>query len=272
MDQRSRPRGKYVAPKRGVPDVDGRASFDDGYDEDNDVWPSRMPNSVRRYRSDVRTEAGHAQADVQSLSQGDYRTPYASRSRKSAIPPRRSATQANIPAIQSGRRGAVDTEDVVPRRSRDLSVGEGPRVHWLLYVGLALLTMVIGWIIFTNVASWWQVTQDDWHYGRPRTFQIDAVVGHNDSASSPSHFIALNLRRHLEVIECPGGDCSKAKVYVGPVLIGVGQDLAPVTLSFKDVNGDGKPDMIITVQDSRFVFINDNGAFRSQRPNENVQL
>src|SRR2546425_1583080 len=44
-----------------------------------------------------------------------------------------------------------------------------------------------------------------WHYGRPRTFQTDAVVGHNDSAASPSHFIAINLNRHVEVIECPGG-------------------------------------------------------------------
>jgi hypothetical protein len=132
--------------------------------------------------------------------------------------------------------------------------------------------MVVGWIVFTSVANWWQVTQDDWHYGRPRTFQIDAVVGHNDSAVSPSHFIALNLRRHLEVIECPGGDCSKAKVYVGPVLIGAGQDLAPVTLSFKDVNGDGRADMIVTVQDSRFVFINENSAYRPQKPGENVQL
>jgi hypothetical protein len=148
----------------------------------------------------------------------------------------------------------------------------GPRIHWLLYVGLVLLAMVIGWVVFTNLSTWWQVTQDDWHYGRPRTFQIDAVVGHNDSASSPSHFIALNLRRHLEVIECPGGDCSKARVYVGPVLIGQGQDLAPVTLSFKDVDGDGKLDMIVTVQDSRFVFINENGTFRPQRTNEQVKL
>jgi hypothetical protein len=74
------------------------------------------------------------------------------------------------------------------------------------------------------------------------------------------------------VVECPGGDCGKAKVYVGPVLIGQGQDLAPVLLSFKDVNGDGKLDMIVTVQDSRFVFINENGTFRPQRPNEPVQL
>jgi hypothetical protein len=132
--------------------------------------------------------------------------------------------------------------------------------------------MVIGWIVFSSLNSWWQVTQDDWHYGRPRTLQMDVVVGHNDSVVSPSHFIALNLHRHLDVIECPGGDCSKARVYVGPVLIGQGQDLAPVILSFKDVNGDSRVDMIVTVQDSRFVFINEHGGYRPQRPNEPVSL
>jgi len=82
----------------------------------------------------------------------------------------------------------------------------------------------------------------------------------------------LNLNRHIQIIEFPGGDAAKAKVYIGPVLIGQGQDLAPVTLSFKDVNGDGKPDMIVNVQDSRFVFINENGTFRPPHPGENIPL
>jgi hypothetical protein len=56
------------------------------------------------------------------------------------------------------------------------------------------------------------------------------------------------------------------------VLIGQGQDLAVVTLSFKDVNGDGRPDMIVNIQDSRFVFINENGTFRPQRPGEIIHL
>src|SRR5215469_16870910 len=80
--------------------------------------------------------------------------------------------------------------------------------------------------------------KDDLHYGRPRTFQIDAVVGQNDSASNPSHFIALNLNGRIEVIEFPGGDASKARIYLGPQLYGSGQDLIPVTLSFVDVNAN----------------------------------
>jgi len=67
-----------------------------------------------------------------------------------------------------------------------------------------------------------------------------------------------------------GGDASKAKIYIGPTLIGPGQDLAVVTLTFKDVNGDGKPDMIVDVENSHFIFINDNGQFRPARPGEQV--
>jgi len=140
------------------------------------------------------------------------------------------------------------------------------RFHWLVFVGLAMFIMIIGWVAFNALGSWWQVTQNDWLYGRPRTFQTDAVVGHNDSASNPSHFIAINLNRHILIIELPGGNSSKARIYSGPILIGQGQDLTPVTLSFRDTNGDGRPDVIVNVQDSYFVFLNDGSTFRPARP------
>jgi len=275
VDQSHTQRSRNIStPVRQV--ADKRRDFYDD-DEYDDVFPSRTPSSVRRYRGDVKTEIGRTRADVQSvvLTKSDAQIP----ARKSAIPPRRTATQTSIPAVRASRRptGPVETEEVSPRRSGDLSVHRQrgfnwSRFHWSVYVGVAMLVMLIGWIAFSSLASWWQVTQDDWHYGRPRTFQTDAVVGHNDSDTNPSHFMAVNLQRHVEIIEMPGGDASKAKIYVGPVLIGQGQDLAVVTLNFKDVNGDGNPDMIVNIQDSRFVFINENGGFRPARPGEKVQL
>ena len=72
----------------------------------------------------------------------------------------------------------------------------------------------------------------------------------------------MNLNRHVLIIELPGGNATKARIFSGPILIGQGQDLAPVTLSFQDVNGDGSLDMIINVQDAHFVYINDKGTFR----------
>ena len=253
-----------------------RMSQPDALDEEyDDEYPSRMPSSVRRYRSDVKAHTEDLPSDVHTLASEGYSF---SRSRKSNVPPRTTArTSAQSQAASRRRQEAmavpIDTEEMSPVHGGYDGGFGGRRMHWLFYVGLAMCVMMVGWFALTTALNWWRITQDDLHYGRPRTFQTDAVVSHNnDSAINPSHFIAINLRRHIQIIECPADDCSKAKVYVGPVLIGQGQDLAPVTLSFADVNGDGKPDMIVSVQDSRFVFVNDNGAFRAQRPGENVQL
>lgn len=147
---------------------------------------------------------------------------------------------------------------VVPPRTDDFPQPRrtGIHFHWLFFVGLAMIIMLIGWILLTTVANWWATQQDDWQYGRPRTTQYDVNVGHGSSQHPESHFIAENLHRQIIIIEIPGDDPTKAKIYIGPFLIGPGQDLTPVTLSFKDTSGDGKLDLIINVQDSHFVFLN----------------
>jgi hypothetical protein len=274
VDQNNIRRSRHASPVGSGQLADKQRILFDEDDEYDEGFSTRMPSSARRYHSDARIESGRTRADVQEMTV--VRNPQGS-GRRNAIPPR--ATQTNVPAIHGGQRttGPVETEDVIPHRSRNLSLRPQQsftwsRFHWSIYVGLAMLVMLIGWIALSSFASWWQVTQDDWHYGRPRTFQINYVVGHDDSVANPSHFIALNLNRHVDIIEMPGGDAAKAKIYVGPVLIGQGQDLAVVKLSFKDVNGDGKPDMIVSIQDSRFVFLNENGSFRPARPGENIQI
>jgi hypothetical protein len=86
--------------------------------------------------------------------------------------------------------------------------------------------------------------------------------------SNPSHFIALNLHGRIEIIEFPGEDASKARIYIGPQLYGAGSDLVPVTLTFVDVNGNHLPDMIVHFQETRIVYINADGGFRPATPNE----
>src|SRR5260370_1092932 len=65
--------------------------------------------------------------------------------------------------------------------------------HWSVYLVTGMATMTALVIGLYSLGSWWQHVQDDWTYGMPRTYQTDAVVGHNhDSSSHPSHFIAVH--------------------------------------------------------------------------------
>ncbi len=125
-------------------------------------------------------------------------------------------------------------------------------LHWTVLVGLTLLCMLAGFVVFSALGNWWQHTQDTLHYGMPRTFQMDAVVGHQDSAAHPSHFIALNLGGHLSVIEMPGGDVSKTVIYAGPVLYGQDAALVAVTLSVAH-DGQGKPELVLHYQNNEVI-------------------
>jgi hypothetical protein len=90
--------------------------------------------------------------------------------------------------------------------------------------------------------------QNDWTFGKQRHFEINAVVGHLDSQTNPSHFTAENTNGEIIVIELPGGNVSKAKIYqIETVPNNTGNP--PVKLSFQDMNGDGKPDMLVAIGD-----------------------
>jgi hypothetical protein len=224
---------------------------DAGYDD-----PPRMPSSVRRY------------APMQpTYPQTVWRVQYYN----SAVPPRASRTQtqdewppAPAPQPLPGPQPEPERRTTAPQPRRR----SGPRFHWLVYVGGAMLLMMIGWMLLSEFANWWQTTQDTLHYGYPRTFQMDAVVGHADSPDHPSHFLALNLRGHIRIIEFPGGDATKAKVYIGPDLLGPGQDLTPVTLSFQETSGTGKPDMVVTVGTTHYLYHNAGNTFVPPKPNQ----
>ncbi len=209
---------------------------------DEDIYPTRSPSSVRRYQTD----------------QQPTRTQI--RVTQHPVPPRRSALAAP----------PQHTQDQ-PRLQRAQPASTPRRFHRLFFVGLVLIVIVAGWLALLWATAWWQVQQDDWHYGRPRTMQIDAVVGHHDSAAHPSHYVALNLHGHTEVIEQQGGDPARTKVYTGPILTPT-HALDPVTIRFADVNGDGKPAMILTVDNLQVAFLNDADGFRLARQDEHVNL
>lgn len=144
------------------------------------------------------------------------------------------------------------------------------QAHPLLFLGLGMLAMLILWQLLTASLNWWNNTMDYIHYGYPRTTQVDAVVGHNDSVSNPSHFIATNLHGHIEIVEFPGGDGSHSHTYPGPQLFGSDADTAHVTLEFADVNHDHQPDMLAFFQSTWIVFMNAQGSFRAPTTQERM--
>jgi len=212
-------------------------------EDDDEIYVARSPSSARRYRQPDTLDDFSAQKGV-------------------LIARRRASWGVNTNSGMASKAVAplVTEKRRVRRRFPVLAVLLGMLMMSLLAIGLS------------DLGSWWQVHQDDVQYGRPRTYQFDAVVGHGDSPSNPTHFILINLNRHVEIIELPGGDASHARLYAGPTLFGDGQDLTPVTGEVRDVNGDRKPDLIIHIQDQRIVFINDGTAFRPLQPGEHVNL
>jgi hypothetical protein len=174
-------------------------------------------------------------------------------------------------AVEPNTSSGMASKAIAPSSSVSKGVRYARRFPLVaIILGMAMMALLA--FTLSSIGSWWQMHQQDVTYGRPRTFQVDAVVGHNDSAANPSHFIFLNLNRHVVIIEMPGGDSAKARIYSGPTLFGDGQDLTPVTADFKDVNGDGRLDMIVHIQDQTLVYINDGTQFRPLRPGEQVTL
>lgn len=139
------------------------------------------------------------------------------------------------------------------------------------YVQLALLIM-LGFVILQVLFGRGQTWIDDLRYGRPRTMQVSAYVGHGERPGQPSHFIAMNLNRRVVVIELPGGDSTKARTLQGPYLFGANEDLTPVMLRVNDVNGDTKGDLVIAVKNEEIIYINSGDTFRLINDAERQQL
>lgn len=226
---------------------------------EDDPYASNPP---RPHSSAIRLNPGQtarrSSRDVQTDTQ-------ASRRVAPPVPPR--SAQKQSPGQATGAMPTRQTRNIptvyeVPRPGKR----ERRNVHWLLYVGLGMLAALALWALGTVALNWGTNAYNTIVYGYPRTFQTDEVVGHNDSTVNPSHFIAVNLHGQIIVVEFPGGDPSKAIDYVGPDLVGSGQDQLPVTLSFSDLNHDGKADMIIRVADRDFVFYNNGTKFVPSNP------
>jgi hypothetical protein len=141
----------------------------------------------------------------------------------------------------------------------------------MMIAGAAVMIVAL-YAIVAAAVQWTQVKLDDLQYGRPRTMQLDAYVGHNEAGGVPSHFVAMNLNRRVTIIEMPGGDSAKINTILGPYLFGQGEDLTPVTMSSADLNGDGLADISVNVKNEQLLYLNDGAAFHLATTDERLAI
>jgi hypothetical protein len=167
-------------------------------------------------------------------------------------------------APSSARRYAAPTTTthvpVAPTRR-----GHGKTFYTLLVGG----SIILGGMLASLVPPLWQRTSDQLTYGYPRTYQTDVNVGHYPKARDPrSHFIALNSHGYIEVLELPEGVPQKDEqphLYLIALPGNQEADLTPVTVSFEDLNGDGKLDMVVTCNNTTTLYYNTGTSF-TQKP------
>jgi hypothetical protein len=205
-------------------------------DEDDDaLYETRLPNSTRRYAAPATQPPPRTVMRV---------------TRHQGLPP---TQYAHAPTT-------YEQPEQTPVHQRKGGI------HLLVYVGVAMLCMLVGWIVLSSLAQWVQLQRDNWQYGVPRTFQIDADVRHGGM----NHFTVENLQGHILIYEVQLTDMAKPHLYVGPTFSGAGTELQPATISFEDINGDGYPDMIITVGNGRYILMNDHSAFRPVNSSDHI--
>jgi len=221
-------------------------------------FPAQFPAVQERrqdtYRRPVRTD------DVDEDALYETRSPNSTRRyAPPAAPPRTvmRVTHHHVPPRASLRQAPTQDEQDIPAKPL-AAPRQRPRVHWLVPVGVGMVLMLVLSLAGSAVYAWGVDQYNTLHYGYPRTFQYDANVQHGGM----SHFIVVNLHGHVFMTEILASDPGNTKIYVGPVITGAGADREPVTISFQDMNKDGRPDMLLKVGTTVYLWLNTGQEFR----------
>ena len=106
---------------------------------------------------------------------------------------------------------------------------------------LALVVLVLFLLVDWIGYPVYQQLNTQYTYGQDLTSQVDADLGHG----GVSHLIAYTAGGKLEVLEVIG---QKSKLYELPVSF---SEKRLVMVHIEDLNGDGKPDLVLDVEDMK---------------------
>ncbi len=174
-----------------------------------------------------------------------------------------------VAAAQPRQQAATGQEAVTRLGRAGNALGQAKPVA---FVALGAVVLLAAYLLVSTAAAFVGTKLDDMTYTTTRTTNLDTYVGHNETPGNPTHFTAQNIRGQIAIIEYPGGDPSKAMVITGPYLFGADEDKAPVNVSVADINGDGKPDLIVTAKGAQTVYVNDGSKFRPMNPDERAAI
>jgi hypothetical protein len=168
---------------------------------------------------------------------------------------------------------AVTSKNLRPvDRAGTVGAAVSRHLRTITYGATLLLAVLAVYAVVGAVQSKVNVLIDDVRYGRPRTHHVAAFVGHGEQGGQPTHLTAINLNRQVVILELPGGDSSAVRTLVGPYLFGAEEHLTPATLSVRDMDGDGQPDLLLNIRREQIVYLNRDGAFRPPTAEEQAAL
>ncbi len=204
------------------------------------------------------TTSGQQRHPVQALTLDDIEED----ERFYASPSIRSARKYNQPVVRTPYPPPVPTTKV----TEDLP-GAGISFRRFLFacLGVLIASLLLSILLVTFAIPAIKKWSDDNQYGYPRIIKVTANVGHGEARHPFSQFIGINNNGIIDVVELSYGnqDQKSSHVYYIATLTGSNADLVPISsLSFLDMNGDGKPDMEVVVNSTLYVLYNDGGEFK----------
>src|SRR6266849_5069926 len=143
-----------------------------------------------------------------------------------------------------GRRLPVTPRDYHSAETEPLIYVEPPRrTPWKRYFGLGMFLFLAGFLIWNLwIVPTYTNLQTQWHYGDARVSVLMEDVGHG----GVSGFLAFDNGGEVIVVEIVGKP-ARYIVYSGLTLIGSDSANRVVNMRVEDVNGDGKPDLVLSI-------------------------
>jgi hypothetical protein len=178
-------------------------------------------------------------------------------------------TQARMPTvIKRYNRLPVPTQTRVKEEMPVATVT--PLRFFLIALGVFLTALALALVLIAYAIPALNRWNDDRVYGFPRTTHARAMVGHGTTAQPYSDFTGENIDGYVYVFEVEETDPSQKhpQTYFITRYTGQNKDRLAVTdITFTDENGDGKVDMLVTMENgSTFVLYNNGSGFSVNPP------